>query len=91
MVSFIVNVQKRKFIEIESRLVVAGGKEERGDWGVTAHRYTVSFWGDKMFQNWIITMTRQPYKYIKNLKHSRIGHFKRVNVTVCGLHLNESD
>ena len=33
-------------------------------------------------------MLFRSYKYIKN---RRIEHFNRVNVTVCGLHPNESD
>lgn len=38
-----------KFMEIESRLVVASGLEICGDWEVVAKGSEVSFWSNEMF------------------------------------------
>ena len=35
------------------------GVEQRGEWGMTANEYGVSFWGDGMFWNWIVVMVAQ--------------------------------
>ena len=41
-----------KSVEMESRLVIAGGwGEVHGRMGVTANGYGVSFWVDEMFLN----------------------------------------
>lgn len=52
-----------KSVDTESRLVVATGRQE---WGVTAKRCSVPFWGDKnMLKEWVVTVT-QPCEHTKN-------------------------
>ena len=57
--------RRDKFTETESGLVVARGWG-RGEQGVTANGYGISFWGDEYVLKFIVVMVVQHCGYTEN-------------------------
>lgn len=69
--------RKDNFVETEDCSVVAWGWE--GEWGLTANRFEVILGSDGMFQNRIVIVTAQLYKFSEN---HWIVHSQWVNLMV---------
>ena len=70
-------------MEVDSWLPETGGMRK---WGMAVSDYTVSFWGEKIFWNYVTSIVVQFHDFSKNLWTIS---FKRMNLLSCELRINK--